>query len=984
MSDDVRKSRNVKTYVVKQTKFAICVILGNLMSGYSIGWSAPIAPKLKDPEQSPFSYPISDTEVSWVVTCFILGALPGTNAAGYIANIIGRKSCMLLFSCTHLAGYMIIANAWSYAAVLAGRTLAGLAGALTILNLIYIGEIASPDIRGSLLALTCTFHVLGTLVVYSVGPYVSFKAVCYVCVGLNCAHLTAIFCIPESPVYYLIKGKEEEAKATLLKLGRSEDIDKELRPNTEDADEKLMPPAKHKSETSYWKQLISEKKNRKAFLITTALFCFQVSGGALAVVFFATTIFKNAQSSVDPSVGTIILGLTELCGVMMTPSLIERCGRRVLLLVSTGSCSLAMGLLGTYFYLEVKEVSIISSIRWLPLVLLVICLFAFNIGLGIVPNTLTGEMYSPALRGSGSAISITIAWSLAAILGSSFGYIVAALQNHGVFWLYSAINTAGFLFTAFVVPETRGKTLMEIGYMLEIQYKNPNVQVATLKNLTPSPFIKCYFEDGRQVLIDIDNKSKEDVLEHLLNTVGKSKEVLEAEAVAAEKKDNPANFGVGCERACMLYIGQMIVGISIGWSSAVFQKLLDPDDSPISTHITPSLMSLISSLPYIGSIIGSYITGYLSNIIGRKPCLLFGGIITALSFILVICTRNLAMIYALRIIQGFGIGIITVGNIVYIGEIASKNIRGILLTVLGIASNLGTQIIILVGPFVSYAVTGWLGLGLTIIFVGSMLRIPESPIFYLIKDKEDEAKQIFIDLGRDQEFKEYLASKVEEKEHKNGAACKELFTIKSNRKALFIILMLVIFRAMTGTVATMFFAISIFELAGLLVTPHVSIIIIQFTQLGSSCLTPFFVEWSGRKTLLLLSTAVCGMSVAVLGTYFYFSGIGYALENVGWLPLFAVILYFMFYGLGFGIIPETLTGEMFSANVRSAGAAVTITTSWIVGFVVSSLFGYMMASGAHSIFWMFTAACACACLFTARCVPETKGKSLLEIQQMME
>ncbi|XP_048001670.1 small ribosomal subunit protein mS25 [Cydia strobilella] len=88
-------------------------------------------------------------------------------------------------------------------------------------------------------------------------------------------------------------------------------------------------------------------------------------------------------------------------------------------------------------------------------------------------------------------------------------------------------------------------------YLPQIQYKNPNVQVATLKNLTPSPFIKCYFEDGRQVLIDIDNKSKEDVLEHLLNTVGKSKEVLEAEAVAAEKKDNPANFGVGCERACM-------------------------------------------------------------------------------------------------------------------------------------------------------------------------------------------------------------------------------------------------------------------------------------------------------------------------------------------------------------------------------------------------------------------------------------------------
>ncbi|XP_013142142.1 PREDICTED: probable 28S ribosomal protein S25, mitochondrial [Papilio polytes] len=88
-------------------------------------------------------------------------------------------------------------------------------------------------------------------------------------------------------------------------------------------------------------------------------------------------------------------------------------------------------------------------------------------------------------------------------------------------------------------------------YLPQIQYKNPDVQVVTLKNLTPSPFIKCYFEDGRRILVDVDNRSKEDILDHLLNTVGKSKEVLEAEATAAEKKDNPANFGVGCERACI-------------------------------------------------------------------------------------------------------------------------------------------------------------------------------------------------------------------------------------------------------------------------------------------------------------------------------------------------------------------------------------------------------------------------------------------------
>lgn len=88
-------------------------------------------------------------------------------------------------------------------------------------------------------------------------------------------------------------------------------------------------------------------------------------------------------------------------------------------------------------------------------------------------------------------------------------------------------------------------------YLPQIQYKNPDVQVITLKNLTPSPFVRCYFKDGREILIDVDNKSKEDILDHLIKVVGKSKEVLKAETIAAEKKDNPANFGAGCERPCI-------------------------------------------------------------------------------------------------------------------------------------------------------------------------------------------------------------------------------------------------------------------------------------------------------------------------------------------------------------------------------------------------------------------------------------------------
>ncbi|XP_035893907.1 probable 28S ribosomal protein S25, mitochondrial isoform X1 [Anopheles stephensi] len=117
----------------------------------------------------------------------------------------------------------------------------------------------------------------------------------------------------------------------------------------------------------------------------------------------------------------------------------------------------------------------------------------------------------------------------------------------------------------------------------QIQYKNPKVQVVTFKNMTPSPFIRCYFgmlsclnktlvidksccefllllssENGKQMLIDIDSKNRQEILQHLTTVVGKSDATLKAEAKLAEKQDNPANFGVGCMKHCICEIpGQL-------------------------------------------------------------------------------------------------------------------------------------------------------------------------------------------------------------------------------------------------------------------------------------------------------------------------------------------------------------------------------------------------------------------------------------------
>ncbi|KYQ50612.1 putative 28S ribosomal protein S25, mitochondrial [Trachymyrmex zeteki] len=100
----------------------------------------------------------------------------------------------------------------------------------------------------------------------------------------------------------------------------------------------------------------------------------------------------------------------------------------------------------------------------------------------------------------------------------------------------------------------RGTRDFVFWHLPQLQYKNPTVQMVTFRNMTPSPFIKCYYEDGKTMLIDVDSKSKDEILDHLLKVVGKPLNVLKEEAITQEKKDNPANFGVGCNRSCICHI----------------------------------------------------------------------------------------------------------------------------------------------------------------------------------------------------------------------------------------------------------------------------------------------------------------------------------------------------------------------------------------------------------------------------------------------
>ncbi|XP_046973076.1 facilitated trehalose transporter Tret1-like [Vanessa cardui] len=436
--------------------------------------------------------------------------------------------------------------------------------------------------------------------------------------------------------------------------------------------------------------------------------------------------------------------------------------------------------------------------------------------------------------------------------------------------------------------------------------------------------------------------------------------------------------------ACM-YTGQLLLGFNTAWTGPIITKLRDLEQSPLPYLLTETEISLIASLMYVGAVPGPYIIGWLSNVKGRKPCLILGGFISIVSYVLLAAANNLAMLYIGRIFGGLGIGTIALVNLVYIGEIASTPIRGVLLTVVGIFTTLGAILLFAVGPFFSYRVSTYVGLGLAVIFTLSTLMIPESPIFYILRDDEDGLVKSLQILGRLDDKKKLYDVKDEFKSGDTKMDWIELFTLKTNRRALIIGVTINIFQHTSGVMAVLFFSGDIFEMAGSSINSDISMIIIGGFQLFGSLVASVFIEKYGRKTLLIISTLTCSISMLSLGLYFYLDNVQQlGIENVAWLPLVILIIFFIGYDSGLGIIPIVLIGEMFTSNVRSKGSAVALTFAWIAGFLISTAFGILVENfGGHAAFWLFSCSSACAFLFTVFFIPETKGKSLLEIQKYL-
>ncbi|KAL3572619.1 hypothetical protein D5086_026523 [Populus alba] len=248
------------------------------------------------------------------------------------------------------------------------------------------------------------------------------------------------------------EGRENEFETTLQKLrGRAADISYEAI-EIKDYIETLerLPKAKLLD--------LFQRRNLHSVLIGVGLMVLQQFGGINAVCFYASSIFEVAGFS--PSVGTIIYAILQVVFVVLNTTIIDKVGRKPLLLVSASGLVIACLITGLSFYLKVHELAL-KSAPMLAVTGILLYIGTFSAGMGPIPWVIMSEIFPLNIKGVAGSLATLVNWFCAWAVSFTFNFLMS-WSSYGTFILYAAINAMTIAFVALLVPETKGRTLEQI------------------------------------------------------------------------------------------------------------------------------------------------------------------------------------------------------------------------------------------------------------------------------------------------------------------------------------------------------------------------------------------------------------------------------------------------------------------------------------------------------------------------------------------
>ncbi|MGD0965822.1 MAG: sugar porter family MFS transporter [Candidatus Acidiferrales bacterium] len=424
--------------------------LGGLLFGYDTGVISGALIFIRR------SFGLSTFHQEIVVSVVLVGACVGALGGGPLADRFGRRKTLLVTSLIFVAGAVVCAAAISITTLIAGRAIVGLGiGLASSAVPLYISEVAPAHARGwqvSLFQLAITVGILAAYVVdYSFARTANWRSMLGLAVVPGALLFFGMLVLPETPRWYAHRARFDSARRVLVRIRGTQAVDAEFH--------EIQATLQRAHEHGQLSDLLLPEV-RPALVIGIGLAIFQQITGINAVIYYAPTIIQAAgiPSASGAILATAGIGLVNVIMTVVSMWLIDRAGRRPLLLTGIGGMAISLGALGYVFHLPTRTGGI-AEIAVFTLMAYVAC---FAISLGPIFWLLIAEIYPIRIRGGAEGIAAGTNWAANFLVSLTFLTLVQTLGPSQTFWLYGVLAVTSWIFSYYLVPETKGRTLEEI------------------------------------------------------------------------------------------------------------------------------------------------------------------------------------------------------------------------------------------------------------------------------------------------------------------------------------------------------------------------------------------------------------------------------------------------------------------------------------------------------------------------------------------
>lgn len=423
-----------------------------LMLGMWSGW--PSWALTKRPESDTPAEWQTRTEYSWAVASFDLANLVSAWPAGLLTGWIGRKGCLVSIATALSLSFGVLYTS-AHWAVFVARSLAGVCKSVVYATVPgFLAEVSANDSRGRLNVVVASFDSIGMLVAMAAGPKLPYDVMNGLSLGVGLAFLVAVIRVPETPYYLLAKGRTDDARRSF----------RWYHPGGEDPAFLAMNKSVQEdmSEPGTYRELFTDDGNRVALLLVAGACFAQRAGGISSMMAYSTSTLP-ARGPVSPENVAAAFAAVRLAFTMTTAALIDRFGRRPLLIGSHLCLAAITAVYAAVLYADNGP----SSAGWTPFACVLLFVVAYSMGAGIVPAALLGEMFPENVKSKAVSV-VSVVSSLGSFLSNKM--YLPVTDTAGVYVMYlvfCAINLTWAVCAYAYLFETKGLELSDIQDVLD-------------------------------------------------------------------------------------------------------------------------------------------------------------------------------------------------------------------------------------------------------------------------------------------------------------------------------------------------------------------------------------------------------------------------------------------------------------------------------------------------------------------------------------